>query len=55
VTAEQYFVLTIHHPHFTLAVGTLQQFLDSYLAKHQAASIDYVHGAEVVEELGKKE
>jgi hypothetical protein len=55
MTAEQYFIITIPHPPLTLEVGTLQQFLDTYLAHHPETQIDYVHGEEITEELGKKE
>ncbi|MEA4811970.1 MAG: DUF1015 domain-containing protein [Anaerolineaceae bacterium] len=37
-----------------LAVGNLQAFLDSYLKEHPESTIDYVHGDDVVDELGKK-
>ncbi|MBR0366290.1 MAG: DUF1015 family protein, partial [Clostridia bacterium] len=37
-----------------LAVGTLQRFLDAYLDKN-AGEVDYIHGADVVKTLTKKE
>lgn len=37
-----------------LAVGTLQQFLDDYLAKN-GGKVDYIHGADVTTELAKKD
>lgn len=37
-----------------LAVGTLQAFLDDYIEKH-GGEIDYIHGADVVRNLSKKE
>ncbi len=37
-----------------LAVGNLQAFLDEYLKTHPETKIDYVHGDDVVDELGKK-
>ena len=36
------------HP---LAVGTVQRFLDDYLAVHPEVGVDYIHGAEVVGQL----
>ena len=38
-----------------LPVGTLQTFLDSYLASHPEITIDYVHGLETVKELCEKQ
>jgi hypothetical protein len=34
-------------------VGTLQNFLDKFLAEKQARAIDYVHGTEAVDALGR--
>lgn len=38
----------------TLALSTLQQFLDDYLKKHPEAIIDYIHGSEETRSLAKK-
>jgi uncharacterized protein (DUF1015 family) len=46
--------LIINNPKLTLEVATLQSFLDSYLEINKEARIDYVHGREVVSELGSK-
>lgn len=46
-------VLTVEKPDSGLAVGTLQNFLDDYLKKN-GGSVDYIHGKDVVETLGKK-
>ncbi|MEM1484552.1 DUF1015 domain-containing protein [Oscillospiraceae bacterium PP1C4] len=46
--------LYIEEPPSQLAVGTLQQFIDWYLAKF-GGSVDYIHGDEVVEHLAKNE
>lgn len=63
--AEQSFVtvrggekkkLYVHKPTSKLTVGSLQNFLDKYLAEN-GGNIDYIHGTEVVEKLaadGKK-
>jgi len=37
-----------------LPAGTLQAFLDGYLAEHPEARVDYIHGEEVVRELAKQ-
>lgn len=42
--------LTVPHPQANLAVGTLQHFLDGYLAA-KGGRVDYIHGAEVVKKL----
>lgn len=39
---------------FVLPVGTLQNFLDRYLAARGARSVDYVHGTEAVDALGRR-
>lgn len=36
--------LTVPHPTAQLAVGTLQNFLSSYTARHPEAEVDYIHG-----------
>lgn len=47
-------VAEIDAPPATLAVGSLQPVLDRLLAQGGAASIDYVHGDDVVERLGQQ-
>ncbi len=44
-------LLTVVRPHLTLAVATLQEFLDTYLGAGGRGHIDYIHGAEAVERL----
>ena len=39
----------------TLALSTLQQFLDDYLKTHPEVTIDYIHGVEETRSLAKKE
>lgn len=46
--------LQIVKPKFNLEVGTLQSFLDQYLAKHKETKIDYVHGDKIVASLSAK-
>ena len=44
-------ILTAEHPVKQLTVGTLQDFLDSYIASHAGASVDYIHGENSVKSL----
>lgn len=41
----------ISNPETSLAVGTLQKFLDEYLRSHKEAEIDYIHGGDTVRSL----
>ena len=43
----------IERPTSKLTVGSLQRFLDGYLA-HNGGKIDYIHGEEVVESLARE-
>jgi uncharacterized protein (DUF1015 family) len=52
VTGNETGDLIIKNPKLILEVATLQSFLDSYLENNKQAKIDYVHGKEVVSELG---
>ena len=46
----------IHRPESSLAVGTLQRFLDDYLSRHKEAEIDYIHGEGAIHGLcGQKD
>ena len=38
-----------------LTVGTLQAFIDEYVASHVGASVDYIHGEAATEALAKRE
>ena len=53
VSPEGFRVIEISNPTSTLAVGTLQSFLDDFLNQGGAAKLDYVHGEEVILNLGK--
>lgn len=46
--------VTVPDPAAQLPVGTLQSFLDDYLAAHLQAKVDYIHGDDVVEQLSAK-
>lgn len=52
IGAGMHRVITFTRPSSNLAVGTIQPFLDRCLKEGVAAKIDYVHGDEVVFELG---
>jgi len=45
------FGAVISRPDTSLAVGTLQKFLDDYLGRHKEAEIDYIHGEDTVRSL----
>ena len=45
--------ITIPHPEKQLCVASVQTFLDQYL-KEFGGEVDYIHGDEVVDELGRK-
>lgn len=46
--------LAVINPKLNLTVGTLQSFLDHYIKKNPQVKIDYIHGDDVVEKLGKQ-
>ncbi|HNX45372.1 MAG TPA: DUF1015 domain-containing protein [Anaerolineaceae bacterium] len=54
ISPAGYAVVELTSPKQNLPVGNLQEFLDAYLASHPGISIDYVHGDEIVDELGRK-
>ncbi len=43
--------ITVSQPTHQLEVGTLQSFLDTWMAGHPEARIDYIHGADVARSL----
>ena len=47
-------LITVSKPHAQLEVGTLQNALDVVLKATEGAVIDYIHGEDVVNELGSK-
>jgi hypothetical protein len=46
--------IIIENPEMTLEIATLQIFLDEYLKSHASAKVDYIHGEDVVTQLGIK-
>ena len=55
VSKDKLGAMSVKCPQFNLEVGTLQAFLDQYIAEHNEAKIDYIHGEEAVYSLGTKE
>lgn len=53
IQPEGYQVFDLAEPKHNLPVGNLQPFLDTYLAANPGQEIDYVHGDEVVDRLGR--
>ena len=51
ICANKNGALVAEHPVKQLTVGTLQDFLDSYVASHKGASVDYIHGENSVKSL----
>ena len=51
ICANKNGTLITEHPAKQLTVGTLQDFLDSYVASHKGASVDYIHGESSVKSL----
>ena len=47
--------ICISNPDSSLAVGTLQRFLDDYMKLHKEAEVDYIHGDDTVRGLCMKE
>lgn len=52
--AKGFYLATIRNTHYNLPVGTLQKFLDEWLASGAAGEIDYVHGDDAVLSLSGK-
>ncbi len=54
VAPEGYGVLQVSQPESNLPVGTLQAFLDEWVRQGGAEKIDYVHGEDVVDQVGRR-
>lgn len=50
----RYGILLIDQPVMTLAVATLQNFLDDFLQNRPGVRVDYIHGEEAVTRLGRQ-
>ena len=55
VSADGAKLIQIHAPQDNLAVGTLQKFLDEFIENKGAEKIDYVHGTDVLFDIGKQQ
>ena len=51
ITRESEGKIKIAHPVRQLTVGTLQEFIDGYLASHPGSEVDYIHGEDSVRSL----
>ncbi|MFK5927705.1 MAG: DUF1015 domain-containing protein, partial [Desulfuromusa sp.] len=45
-------VCEVENPEFTLEVATLQTFINQYLEDNSVVRVDYIHGSQIVTELG---
>lgn len=54
IDADGYGYITVNNPQFTLELATLESFLNDYLER-TGGKVDFIHGDEVVNELGVKE
>ncbi len=50
----RYGILTVKNPSSNIEVGTLQSILDELLKNNTEIEVDYIHGDQVVTELGSK-
>lgn len=48
-------MVVMENTDYSMTVGTVQAFLDEYLAEHNDCRIDYIHGEDVTSELGSLE
>ncbi len=55
VSSEGRETVSFAHGTHSLTVGTLQRFLDAYLAEHKDVKIDYIHGEDSLTALAMKE
>lgn len=53
-SAEKTGVLVVENPKWSIPVATMQTALDACLEQYPSARIDYIHGADVVDDLAKK-
>ncbi len=54
ITNKNFYFVTINQPKLNLPVGSLQEFLDSWMKAGGAEQIDYVHGSESLCELSER-
>jgi len=54
IDRDMFGVVTIKDPDHNLPVGTIQEFLDGFMADGKAEELDYVHGFDTVVRLGQE-
>jgi hypothetical protein len=54
ITTDGCGILEVAAEGSNLPAGTIQSFLDAFMKSGGAREIDYVHGAEAIESLGRK-
>lgn len=54
-TCDALGLFEIASPRFKLETATLHDFLDPFLDEHPGASVDYIHGADVLADLARSE
>lgn len=54
VSAERDGWLVVENPMGCLDVSTLQTYIDAYIKGHTKTTVDYVHGSDVVERIGRE-
>lgn len=55
ITARSSGEIVFEHPECQLTVGSVQLFLDKYVAAHPEAKVDYIHGIDTTKALAQKE
>ena len=55
VSAHAEELVAFEHPVRQLTVGTLQDFIDAYIASHKGAEVDYIHGEGSLRSLCERE
>jgi len=55
ISKDGYGLIKLVNPKLNLEVGNLQSFIDAYLEGQDEAYVDYIHGDDVVTDLGAKE
>jgi hypothetical protein len=51
---NEYWTVDILKPQHTLAIGSLQLFLDKLIMHHPDVALDYIHGEETLHNLGRQ-
>ena len=54
-TADGYGLIEAINPETTVTAGTVQKFIDKYLKNSSNSSVDYIHGRDVSEKLGRQD